>query len=52
MRILLVECEDAEGRNVMKKVLMSVGLILGLLALGALSLQVPVIKVRNFLFFV
>jgi hypothetical protein len=37
---LLVEREDAEGRNVMKNVMMSVGLILGLLALGALSLQV------------
>ena len=48
MRILLVEREDAEGRNVMKKVLMSVGLILGLLALGALSLQVGVAQENEY----
>jgi hypothetical protein len=45
---LLAEREDAEGRNVMKKVMMSVGLILGLLALGALSLQVGVAQENEY----
>lgn len=48
MRILLVEREDAEGRNVMKKAMMSVGLILGLLALGALSPQVTVAQENEY----
>ncbi len=44
---MLIE-RDAEGRNVMKKVMMSVGLILGLLALGALSLQVGVAQENEY----